>query len=361
MIGAPSRRYATKVSTRDTDYDKLSEKFSLFSFRDSGVPKEKLSSCESNDPRNLKFSSENSKFNQNSKSKSKSNFESNRIKGLNTVPTAFHANNELFNMDDALDEENLEMGAVRGKAEVEGNEEAAEPSDKAVKSDDAKVPCIFGMIVSQLSLHFIGRKRVFGQRGGISGGINPEKTKVIKSFIRWYEEEGRHLPNAGGIWESGMVVVQCAEACTWWNWNRGFKIVFWRWPKWYQEIARQGHSPMFVGPPPTAKVPQPPYDDEEIRQKVKEKIQRVIDNGYIELRDTEEVESLMYYFHVPKGEEDIQMVYDGSKSGLNESVFEPWFNLPSSETMARWVLVGSWLGDNDFEDCWLNHELHPSL
>ena len=29
--------------------------------------------------------------------------------------------------------------------------------------------------------------------------------------------------------------------------------------------------------------------------------------------------------------------------------------------MACWVLIGSWLGDNDFEDCWLNHELHPSL
>ena len=118
---------------------------------------------------------------------------------------------------------------------------------------------------------------------------------------------------------------------------------------------------MFVGPPPTAKVPQPPYDDEEIGQKVKEKIQRVINNGYIELRDIKEVELLMYYFHVPKGEEDIRMVYDGSKSGLNKSFFAPWFNLPSSETMARWVLVGSWLGDNDFEDCWLNHELHTSL
>ena len=118
---------------------------------------------------------------------------------------------------------------------------------------------------------------------------------------------------------------------------------------------------MFVGPPPTVKVPQPPYEDKEIRQKVKEKIQRVIDNGYIKLQDIEEVKSLMYYFYVPKGEDDIRMVYNGSKSVLNKSLFAPWFNFPSSETMARWVLVGLWLGDNDFEDCWLNHELHPSL
>lgn len=96
---------------------------------------------------------------------------------------------------------------------------------------------------------------------------------------------------------------------------------------------------MFVGPPPTTKFPQS-FVDEEIQLKVKEKIQRVINNGYIELRDIEEVESLMYYFHVPKGGDDIRMVYDDSKSGLNKSIFLVWFNLLLSKTMARWVLVG---------------------
>ena len=63
MIGAPSIRYATKVTTRDTDYNELSEYFSLFSFCDSGVPKEKLSSCESNDPRVTKEKLPSSKSN----------------------------------------------------------------------------------------------------------------------------------------------------------------------------------------------------------------------------------------------------------------------------------------------------------
>ena len=120
-----------------------------------------------------------------------------------------------------------------------------------------------------------------------------------------------------------MVELKRAEAYTSWKWDRRFKIFFWRWPKWYQEIARQGHPPMFVGPQPTAKVPHQSFDDKEIRLKVKEKIQRVINYGYIELRDIEEVKSLMYYFNVPKGEDDIRMVYDGSKSGLNKSVFAP--------------------------------------
>ena len=77
-----------------------------------------------------------------------------------------------------------------------------------------------------------------------------------------------------------------------------------------------------------------------IRQKVKEKIQRVINNGYIKLRDIKEVKSLMYYFHIPKRDDNIRIVYDGSKSGLNKSLFAPWFNLPSSETIVQWVLLG---------------------
>ena len=156
----------------------------------------------------------------------------NRIGGSNTAPTAFYANNELVNLDDKLDKENLKMGAVRGKAEIEGNEEAGEPSDKAVKSDDAKVPVHLwdDCITAQLTLHW-QEKCIWSKRWNFRRKRSREvldnlcrhlwvfalkfwKTKVRKSFIKWYEEEGRHLPDAGGIWESGMVAVQRVEACT---------------------------------------------------------------------------------------------------------------------------------------------------
>lgn len=100
---------------------------------------------------------------------------------------------------------------------------------------------------------------------------------------------------------------------------------------------------------------------QKMRLKVKETILRIINNSYTELRNIEDFKSLMYYFRVPKGEDDIRMVYKGSKSGLNKSIFTSWFNLPSSETMARWILVESWQGGNNMEDCWLNHEIHPSF
>lgn len=51
------------------------------------------------------------------------------------------------------------------------------------------------------------------------------------------------------------------------------------------------------------------------------------------------------------------MVYDGSKSGLNAVLYA----LPTVDSFARWVGMGSWLQDNDFADMFLNFPLHPSL
>ena len=91
---------------------------------------------------------------------------------------------------------------------------------------------------------------------------------------------------------------------------------------------------------------------------IKDKLQDVIDKGYIEITDLESIEAMMYMFHVPKGQ-DIRMVYDGSKSGLNDALWTPWFALPTIDSMARWVVAGSWLADNDYGEQFLNFPFHP--
>lgn len=77
---------------------------------------------------------------------------------------------------------------------------------------------------------------------------------------------------------------------------------------------------MFDGEKPTLMENQPLYNNKETRAKVKVKLQRVIDKGYVELVYIEYVKSLMYMFHIPKGEKDIQMVYNCIKSGLNTAL-----------------------------------------
>ena len=92
---------------------------------------------------------------------------------------------------------------------------------------------------------------------------------------------------------------------------------------------------MFDGEKLTLMEGQSLYYNKETRVKVKAKLQRVIDKGYVELVDIKYVKSLMYMFHVPKGEKDIQMVYDGTKSGLNAVLYAPWFALPTVNAMNR--------------------------
>jgi hypothetical protein len=56
---------------------------------------------------------------------------------------------------------------------------------------------------------------------------------------------------------------------------------------------------------------------------VKAKLEKVLAKGYIELVDIELVEAMMFMFHVDKGANDIRLVYDGTRSRLNESVHAP--------------------------------------
>ena len=114
---------------------------------------------------------------------------------------------------------------------------------------------------------------------------------------------------------------------------------------------------MFEGTPPQNCDRQPPYrpDKQDVKVKVKEKVQKVLDKGYIELADIKMVEALMFMFHVPKGDLEICMVYDGIKSGLNASLFAPWFALPTVDSMVRWVVAGSWLADNNYGDQFLHY------
>ena len=104
---------------------------------------------------------------------------------------------------------------------------------------------------------------------------------------------------------------------------------------------------MFLRPLPQSKDRQPKINDEELKVKIKKKLEKVIDKGYIEITDIQMVKSIMYMFDVVKGD-DICMVYDGSKSGLNDALWACWFTLPTIDTMTRWTLAGTWLSDNGY-------------
>jgi hypothetical protein len=64
---------------------------------------------------------------------------------------------------------------------------------------------------------------------------------------------------------------------------------------------------------------------------------------------------------VPKGVNDIRMVYDGTKSGLNDMIWVLRFSLPSVNHMLRAVVFKTVMSDFDLGGCFLNFILHESM
>jgi hypothetical protein len=72
------------------------------------------------------------------------------------------------------------------------------------------------------------------------------------------------------------------------------------------------------------------------------KLETVRCRGYI---SSGRVASLTSFFAVPKGESDICMVYDATKSGLNDSLWAPSFGLPTVDLTLRLIDFNTYLGD----------------
>jgi hypothetical protein len=105
-------------------------------------------------------------------------------------------------------------------------------------------------------------------------------------------------------------------------------------------------------------VPQHHENDETIRAKIKVKLEAPLNRRYI---TAGQVESLTSFFSVLKGEDDLRMVYDASKSGLNASLWAPSFQLPTCETLTNLLSPDSWMGDLDLGEHFHNFPLHEDL
>ena len=73
------------------------------------------------------------------------------------------------------------------------------------------------------------------------------------------------------------------------------------------------------------------------------------------------VNSLTGFFAVPKGDNDIRIVYDATKCGLNDALWTPNFFLPTIDTILRNSDSTSWFGDIDLGEMFLNYFLDEEL
>jgi hypothetical protein len=145
---------------------------------------------------------------------------------------------------------------------------------------------------------------------------------------------------------------------TWWEWSAGSAPLYWRWPAEYRLVIRDGLEIWFQGDPPNYQRPQRGEKDPATRNRVIEKLDTVQKRKYIA---PGLVTSLTDFFSVPKGKEDIRLVYNGTKSGLNQVLWVPGFPMPTTATIIRAIFAHSWMDDSDLGEFFLNFILHQVL
>ena len=177
------------------------------------------------------------------------------------------------------------------------------------------------------------------------------------------EQEGRKL-----CWGSkselkkdlvvGKDAIDRAWKSSWWEWEAGSTLFFWRWTDEYKRTVRDGMRVFVKGTLPEYQAHQRWPKEPDKRDKLQKKVAKPVLRDYI---SDGYVKSLTGFFQVPKGEDDIRVVYDASKSGLNEALWAPNFFLPTVDTVLRSSGLTTFYGDIDLGEMFLNYFLDEKL
>jgi hypothetical protein len=145
------------------------------------------------------------------------------------------------------------------------------------------------------------------------------KRKVMLDLSQWLvENKDRITPEEyEKSAEAERRAIGYVGKATWSKWDSGSYPFFWRWPEEFQREIRDGLAPRFSGEPLRCTERQQVNPDPELKKKEKENIDKVITFRYLVETCREGLKSLMHFFSVLKGDSDIRMVYNGTKSGLN--------------------------------------------
>jgi hypothetical protein len=125
----------------------------------------------------------------------------------------------------------------------------------------------------------------------------------------------------------------------------------------YRTMARDGVPVWFERPGPTTREAQSLISDPAIQANAKEKIGKVVRRRYLVTKDII-IKLLIKYFAVPKGDDDIRIVYNTMANRLNKCVWAPSFWLPTIDTLVHALDENSWMTDRDLGYMFLNYQLH---
>jgi len=169
----------------------------------------------------------------------------------------------------------------------------------------------------------------------------------------------------GEAWHKDSSDIQAGRECliratnaSFWEWTGGSRLLFWRWPEPLRAWARDGHPVYITGPLPAFRRKQPWEPNVDIRRQVGSKLNKFVEKGYVKRGA---VRRLISFFTVPKGDADVRVVFDGTRSGLNAVIWAPSFHLPTVDSLLPALEPGYWQNDIDIGEQFYNFCLDPKV
>ena len=151
--------------------------------------------------------------------------------------------------------------------------------------------------------------------------------------------------------DKGAEVLSQALRSSWWEWSSGSTLFFWRWNgDDQQKEARDGMEIFVSGDLPRSQS-KPAKCSSLDQLKMVASMEVMLKRGYLEEGF---VRRNVHYFSVPKGDDDIRVLFDGTSSGLNNSLWAPNFYLPNSRSAALLLTFSTWMADVDFGEMFHN-------
>ena len=159
--------------------------------------------------------------------------------------------------------------------------------------------------------------------------------------------------------ECGIQVLTSYQNSSFFGWDNGSTLIFWRWNHYLQHYAKSGFPAQIASDLPRnfryARKPK-----REVHDKLFSKIKKGMQRNYLKITPRQKIKNLIGYFAVPKAE-DIRMVQNGSSCGLNEATWSSNFWLPNSSSMVRVLGFNYKAVDIDLGEMFLNFPLDNKL
>ena len=154
--------------------------------------------------------------------------------------------------------------------------------------------------------------------------------KAQWTFIRM-QPDGQATVRAGhdAIWRDAHA--------SWFEWLEGSAPFFWNWSEAYQRDVQDGQWHFLTGPLPVFLKAQKRHMDVASHELMRKKVVQVRKCGFVSAGP---VISGTHYFLVPKGLDNIRMVYNGTSCGLNDVLWASCFGLPAVKQTLRALLPG---------------------